>query len=200
LELDIHLHAGGAEDADGGLLFDLDFELAIFELAGLELIAEFFAGSAALLFGLVVIVFADAVAGKEEIEQALFDLLSGGFLDGESHFRSDHGDGGVEQVADHGVDIAAVVADLGEFGGFDFHEGSAGEGSEPAGDLGFTDAGGADHDDVFRRDILAKRIGKLLATPAVADGDGDGAFGVGLADDVFVEFGDDLGGGEDLHG
>jgi hypothetical protein len=39
----------------------------------------------------------------------------------------------------------------------------------------------------------------LLAAPAVADGDGDGALGVVLADDVPVEGLHDLVGGEVLH-
>ena len=40
---------------------------------------------------------------------------------------------------------------------------------------------------------------ELLAAPAVAQRDGDGALGVVLADDVAVEFGDDLAGGESVH-
>ena len=39
---------------------------------------------------------------------------------------------------------------------------------------------------------LAQRLVDLLAAPAVAQRDRDGALGVGLADDVLVEFGDDL--------
>src|SRR5262249_9848260 len=50
-----------------------------------------------------------------------------------------------------------------------------------------------------RRDIAAHVLGELLATPAVAHGDGDGALGVGLADDVLVELGDDLFGGQLIH-
>ena len=38
----------------------------------------------------------------------------------------------------------------------------------------------------------ARSGGELLAAHAVAQGDGDGALGVLLADDMLVEFGDDL--------
>ena len=111
-------------------------------------------------------------------------------------FGLDHADGDFEEVADHGFDIAADVADFGVLGGFDFDEGGLGEVGEAAGDFGFADAGGADHEDVFGDDGLGQGCGELLAAPAVSDGDGDGAFGGGLADDVLVELGDDLLGGE----
>ena len=39
----------------------------------------------------------------------------------------------------------------------------------------------------------------LLAAPAVAQGDGDRALGVVLADDVAVEFGNDFAGGKGGH-
>jgi hypothetical protein len=92
-----------------------------------------------------------------------------------------------------------VVANLGVFRRLDLDERRAGEAGEAAGDLGLADAGRADHEDVFRRDVLPHVLGKLLATPAVADRDGDGALGVGLADDVLVELGDDLFWGEVIH-
>ena len=63
---------------------------------------------------------------------------------------------------------------------------------EPARDLGLADAGGADEDDVVRRDLLADRFRRALAAPAVAERDGDGLLGLGLPDDVAIELGDDL--------
>ena len=50
----------------------------------------------------------------------------------------------------------------------------------------------ADHEDVLGRDFMAQGLGHLLAAPAVAQGDGDGALGLGLAHHVLVEFGDDF--------
>ena len=85
-----------------------------------------------------------------------------------------------------------MVADFGVFGRLDLEERRADELGEPAGDLGFADAGRADHDDVLRRDVLAQFRRQLLATPAIADGDGDGALGGVLADDVAVQFFHDL--------
>ena len=68
-------------------------------------------------------------------------------------------------------------------------------GEAPA-DLGLAAAGGADHQDVLGRDLVAKLRRELLPAPAVAERDGDGLLGVVLADDVVVERGDDCLGGE----
>ena len=57
------------------------------------------------------------------------------------------------QVADHALDVAAVVTDLGVLGRFDFDERCPGEVGQSTGDLGFADAGRADHDDVLGRDL-----------------------------------------------
>ena len=48
------------------------------------------------------------------------------------------------------------------------------------------------------RHLLAQLGAELLAAPAVAQRHRDGALGVGLADDVAVELGDDLARGEGL--
>ena len=108
-------------------------------------------------------------------------------------------DAGLEQVAHDLVDVAADIADLGEFGGLDLDEGRAGELGEAARDLRLADAGRADHQDVLGQHLLAHLLVELLAPPAIAQGDGDGALGVALADDVAVELGDDLAGGEAGH-
>ena len=52
--------------------------------------------------------------------------------------------------------------------------------------LGLAHAGGADHQDVLRRDFAAQFFVDLLAPPTVAQRDGDGALGVRLTDDVAV--------------
>ena len=83
----------------------------------------------------------------------------------------------LDQVADDRVDVAADVADLGELGRLDLDERRVGEPREPARDLGLADAGRADHQDVLRRDLLAQRLGDLLAPPAVAQRDRDRALG-----------------------
>ena len=105
-------------------------------------------------------------------------------------------DGVFDQLADHALDVAAVVADFGVLGGLDLDERRAGERGQPAGDLGFADAGRADHEDVLGRDLVAHLAVELLPPPAIADGDRDGPLGVVLADDVAVELGDDLARGQ----
>ena len=106
----------------------------------------------------------------------------------------------LDQVADDLLDVAADIADLGEFGGFDLDERRAGQFRQPPRDLGLADAGRPDHQDVFRQHFLAQQAGELQPPPAVAQRDGDRALGVGLADDEAVEFGNDFTGGEVGHG
>ena len=106
----------------------------------------------------------------------------------------------LDQVADDLLDVAADIADLGEFGGLDLDERRAGELRQPPRDLGLADAGRPDHQDVFRQHFLAQQAGELQPPPAVAQRDGDRALGVGLADDEAVEFGNDFTGGEVGHG
>ena len=72
------------------------------------------------------------------------------------HLRLDHADAELGQVADHRLDVAADVADLGVLGGLDLQERRLRELGEPAGDLRLPDPGGADHDDVLRRDLVAQ--------------------------------------------
>ena len=137
---------------------------------------------------------------EQEVEEAIFGGELGLVFDVFELFFADHVDGDLDEVADDGFDVAADVADLGELGGFDLEEGRVGELGETAGDLGFADAGGADHDDVFGHDLVGELGRELLATGAIAQGDGDGALGGGLADDVLVELEDDLARGHLVEG
>ena len=103
----------------------------------------------------------------------------------------------LDQVAHDLLDVAADIADLGELGRLHLEERRAGELGQPARDLGLADAGRADHQDVLRQHLFAQPLVELLAPPAVAQRDGDGALGVVLADDEAVELGDDLAGRKD---
>src|SRR6185437_11947320 len=103
-----------------------------------------------------------------------------------------HVDRALDEIAHHRLDVAADVADLGELGGLDLYERRAGELGETPRDLGLADAGRPDEDDVVGRDLLADRLGRALAAPPVAEGDGDGLLRLGLADDVAIELGGDL--------
>jgi hypothetical protein len=77
-------------------------------------------------------------------------------------------DGDLDEVADDGVDVAADVADLGELGRLDLDEGRVGQPRQAARDLGLADAGGADHQDVLRRDLVAQRLGHLRGASGCA--------------------------------
>ena len=106
--------------------------------------------------------------------------------------RLDHVDADLGQVADDGIHVAPHVAHFRELRRLDLEERGVHEPREPAGDLGLAHARGADHDDVLRHHLVAQVLGQTLAPPAVPERDGHGALGLVLADDVFVQFLDDL--------
>ena len=112
-------------------------------------------------------VVAEAELGARAGQQRVEDALLGGVLGARraalriSCSRACF-DRDLDQVADDRVDVAADVADLGELGRLDLDEGRVGEPRQAARDLGLADAGGADHEDVLRRDLAAQRLGDLL--------------------------------------
>ncbi len=108
-------------------------------------------------------------------------------------------DADLDEIADDLLDVAADIADLGELGRFDLHEGRAGQLGQPARNLGLADAGRADHQDVLGHHLFAQSAFQLLAAPAVAQRNGHGALGVVLADDEAVQLGDDFAGGKGGH-
>ena len=165
---------------------DLDLDLAVVELARAQALAEGLAGR-------------ERGAGADQrVEHALLGVELRLGLDLLALGVAHEPDAGLEQVADDLIDVAADIADLGELGGLDLDEGRAGELGEAPRDLGLADAGRADHQDVLGQDLLAQLLVELLAAPAVAERNGDGALGVALADDVAVELGDDLAGEKEV--
>ncbi len=148
----------------------------------------------------VFVLFLRSGARQQKVEQSLlggvfgFDAHLAGF------FVADHDHCQVYQIADHALDVTPNVADFGEFTCFDLDEGCLGQFGQPSGDFSFADPGGTDHDDVLRYDLIAQFGGHLLAPPAVTQGDGHRTFGVVLADDMTIEFGDDLAWSEVGHG
>ena len=70
---------------------------------------------------------------------------------------------------------------------------------QPPRDLGLADTGRTDHQDVLRRHVLGEVGGQLLAPQAIAQRDRHGPLGLGLADDVLVELGDDLARGQGIN-
>ena len=129
---------------------------------------------------------------KQNIQQALFGVELGFVGNVFQLFFAHHLDGDLDQVANHGFDVASHVADFGELRSFHFQKWRVGELGQPARDFRFAHAGGADHDDVFGNDFFRQVGRELLAAHAIAQSDGDGALGVLLADDMLVQFGDDF--------
>ena len=129
---------------------------------------------------------------QQQVEQPLLGVQLGLVGDVLQLFFAHHVDGDLDQVADHRLDIAAHVADLGELRGLDLQEGRVGQLRQAARDLGFAHAGRTDHDDVLGDDFFRQFGGKLLAAHAIAQRDRDGALGLVLPDDVLVELAHDL--------
>src|SRR5262249_5203666 len=112
---------------------------------------------------------------------------------------ADEADACFQEIANDLIDVAADITDLGELRCLDLDKGRSGKLGEPARDLGLADAGRPDHQDVLGQNFLAQLIVELLAAPAVAQRNGDGALGVALADDVAIELGNDLAWGKAGH-
>src|SRR5215216_4858161 len=98
------------------------------------------------------------------------------------HFDTDLG-----QLADHALDVAADIADLGKFRGFDLYERGIGYPGKAAGDLSLADTSRSDHQDIFGKHILRDLVRKLLPSNAIAQGDRHGLFCGRLTDDVPVK-------------
>ncbi len=170
---------------------DLDLDLALVERAFAQHLAEFLARRG---IGRLHVLDVDlARRRKEHVEQPLLGDVGRAVADLARFGLARLLDRGFGQVADDRVDVAADVADFGEFGRLDLDERRVGEPREPARDLGLAHAGRADHQDVLRRDLLAQRLRHLLAAPAVAQRDRHRALRRVLPDDVLVELGDDFG-------
>ena len=105
-------------------------------------------------------------------------------------------DGNVSQIPDDGVDIFANITHFGELGGFDLDEGRIRQACQTARDFRLADTGGANHENILGRDFAAQAGIHLLAAPAIAQGNRHRAFGLSLADDVFVELCDNFLGSE----
>ena len=131
------------------VLLGFQFDKAVVQLTHAQQTAQFVTGgTAALSFVVAVEVF--TLSRQQQVEQ----LLLGAFFSLEAHFFrflfTNHDDGQLDQIAYHTFNVAADIADLGEFAGFDFDKRRLSQFGQASGNLGFTDTGGADHDDVFR--------------------------------------------------
>jgi hypothetical protein len=184
-------HARWRGDIDAGYFGDFDFDLLVIQLTFAQALAEQLAGVGIGSRGIVV-AEAHACRWQQCVEDALFGGVFGAMTNLGDFLFAQQLDGGVGQVTNDRLDVATDVADFGELGRFDLDEWRVGQFGQATGDLGFTDTGRADHQDVFRGHFNAQLFRQLHPTPAIAQGNGDGALGIVLADDMAVEFVDDF--------
>ena len=192
----------------GGLLY-LDLYLHILQLAPSELVAQGIPADRQLFLFLGAGLRFVALFAKQKIERVLRFFrgmrqkcqqpvlrqhLRAGF-DLCRVFVMHHAHGIFRQIPDDGFHVAAHIPDFRELCRLDLDKRRIHQLGQPAGDFRFAHARGADHQDIFRRDLLAHVLGQLRAAVTVAKRDGDGAFGFVLADDVAVELPHDLMGG-----
>src|SRR5205807_6813827 len=90
-------------------------------------------------------------------------------------FLANHVNGSLDQVAHHRFHVATDVANFRVLRSFNLYERAAGETRQAAGNLRFSHAGGADHEDIFRQHVFGDFWWKLLAADTVAQSDGHGA-------------------------
>ena len=152
-------------------------------------------------------------AFAQHFAKLLFGIFAGGNADQRFQnpfFGSDRGlfahlfahsfagavNGNVQQIADNRLHIAADIAYLGKFGCFHLNERRFGQPCQTAGNFGFADAGGTDHQNVLGHDFLTQVFGHLHPPPAVAQSDRHRLFGLVLADNEAVQLGNNLTGTE----
>src|SRR5467141_2735930 len=195
LDIDVHLFdtlVGDDFERGYGALADFEVHHALVELAFAQLEAQLFPRALRLfpLRGNLGVRSAGRRRRrrrKQQIEHAFFRGLLGAVGDFVEFFLADHVDGSLDEIAHHRFHIAADVADFGVFRSFDLDERAAREARQAARDFRFSDAGGANHQNVFGQNVFGDFRRKLLAADAVAQGHGDGALRGSLPDDVLVE-------------
>ena len=186
------LHTGRAHHLQGRRgARHIDFNAALGQLALAQLLAKALASGT---FRLAARLKAELTARRrhQNIQHSVFGGVQGAFAHLGHLGAPGLLDGDLGQVADDGVHILADIANLSELGGFNFDERCIRQPRESSRDLGFADPSGADHQDVFGRDLGAQAGLDLLAAPAVAQRNRHGTLGLGLADDVPVKFSDDV--------
>ena len=200
--LEVHLHVLKvlvADDAElGCALAHVELDHAVVELAFAELLAKLFAGALVALgagkreLAFLVTLRRGGGRRQKDVEQPLLGVHLGAVFHFFEAFFAHHVDGDFDQVANHGLDVAAHVAHLGKLRCFHLEEGRTGQLGEAARNFSFAHAGWPNHDDVLGHDVVGDVGGQFLAALAVAQSDGNGALGGALTDDVLVEFGDNF--------
>ena len=103
-----------------------------------------------------------------------------------------HVDGDLDEVAHDGLNVAANVADLGKLRRLHLEERRVRQLCQPSCNLGFADAGRADHEDVLRHDLFGEIGRQLLPSRAVAQRNRHSTLGSSLTNDILIKLSDDL--------
>src|SRR5471032_1738705 len=187
-------HARWRGDIDARHFGDFDFDLLVIQLTFAQALAEQLTGiGIGRLCGFFV---AETHTGRRQqgVEDAIFGSVFGAMANLGHFLFAQQLDGGIGQITNDRFDVTTDIADFGELGRFDLDERRVGQFGQATGDLGFTDTGRADHQDVLGGYFNAQFFRQLHPAPAVTQRDGDGAFGIVLADDMAIEFVDDFAG------
>jgi len=105
-------------------------------------------------------------------------------------------DSQLDQVADHRLNVTTHVTDFGELRSLDLQKRRAGKPGQAPRDLRLAHTGRSDHQDVLRHDLFGHLRRQLLASGAIAQGDGHGTLGPPLTDDEAVQLLHDLARGQ----
>ena len=128
---------------------------------------------------------------KQKIKQALLGGLLGALGDLIQFFLAHHLDGGFHQIAHHGLDIAADVADLGVAGSPPrAQKGSKRQGVPRRRAISVLPTRPVEPDhrrNIFRHHLFSHFGRELLTAHAIAQGDGYGTLGGSLSDDVLIQ-------------
>ena len=165
--------------------FDLDF--LVVEFAGAQPFAEAFACRAV------------GAAAGQPIDDTILGAVFGLRLHVSAAAFAQLRDADVHQIAHDLLHVAADITHFRELRRFDFQERRLRKFGETARNLRLADAGRPDHEDVLRQNFFAQFRAQLLTPPAIAQGDGDGAFRIALTHDEAVEFGNDFARREATH-
>ncbi len=130
--------------------------------------------------------------GQQQIQQSLLGVEFGFVGNVFQLLLANHFNREFDEIADHGFDIAADIADFRELRSFHFEEWRIRELGQSAGDFSFANAGGSDHDDVLGNDFFGQFRRELLPAHAVAQSNGNGALGGLLPDNILVELSHDF--------
>ena len=97
-----------------------------------------------------------------------------------------HFDGYINQIAHDRLNISTNITNFGEFSRFDLNKRRPGQFCQPPRDFRLTDAGGPDHENIFRRNFISQFRLDLCASPSVTQRNCDSSLRGTLADDMLI--------------